>query len=117
MNPEAQRVRDVFVAAVKIPPDQWQAFLKEACGGDEELRRQVSDLLKEHQQAGSFLDQPAAHVHATGDFDPAANGVAAAAAQEGTGATIGPFKLLALIGEGGMGAVWMAEQREPVQRR
>jgi serine/threonine protein kinase/WD40 repeat protein len=117
MNPEAQKVRDVFVAAVKLPPDRWEAFLKEACAGDDELRRQVSDLLREHQQAGNFLDQPAAHVRATGDYDPAANGVASAAVPEGTGTTIGPFKLLELIGEGGMGAVWMAEQREPVQRK
>jgi hypothetical protein len=33
---------DLFVAAVKVPPEQWQAFLQEACAGDEELRRQVS---------------------------------------------------------------------------
>jgi serine/threonine protein kinase/tetratricopeptide (TPR) repeat protein len=115
MNPTAQRVRDIFVAAVKLPPEKWETFLKEACAGDEELRLQVSDLLQEHQQAGSFLDQPAAHLPANGEFGSGANGVAAA--QEGPGTIIGPYKLLELIGEGGMGAVWMAEQREPVQRK
>jgi serine/threonine protein kinase/WD40 repeat protein len=117
MSLEAQRVRDLFVAAVKLPPEQWQAFLEGACAGDADVRGEVSDLLREHQQAGSFLDRPAAHVRATGDFDHAANGVAAAAAREGPGTVIGPYKLLELIGEGGMGAVWMAEQREPVQRK
>ena len=70
MSPETQSVRNLFVAAVKLPPDHWEAFLKEACAGDEELRRQVMDLLQEHQQAGSFLNQPAAHVRATGDLMP-----------------------------------------------
>jgi hypothetical protein len=47
------------VAAVKVPPEQWQAFLTEACADDEDLSSQVSELLQERQQAGSFLDQPA----------------------------------------------------------
>jgi WD40 repeat protein/serine/threonine protein kinase/tetratricopeptide (TPR) repeat protein len=116
MNPETPRVRDVFVAAVKLPPDRWEAFLRQACDGDEELCRQVGELLEAHQQAGSFLDQPLAHLPATQDLDPAGNGVATAA-QEGPGTLIGPYTLLERIGEAGMGKVWMAQQREPMHRR
>src|SRR6516162_10030942 len=98
MSPEVKRVRDLFVAAVTIPPGHLEAFLKEACAGDEELCRQVSNLLQEHQLAGSFLDRPAVPLPATGDFGPAADGVAAAAGPEGPGTIIGPYKLLERIG-------------------
>ena len=99
--------RDIFTAALHRPPEERSAFLGEACHGDALLRQQVEALLHEHAQLGSYLESPALAAVATID-DPIT---------ERPGNLIGPYKLLEPIGEGGMGAVWMAEQTEPVRRR
>src|SRR4249920_2770398 len=101
MNPDALKIRELFVAAVgKVAPERWDAFLDEACGDRAELRREVSELLQAHREAGSFLEQPMAHLEEAGPI----------ATVEGPGALIGPYKLIEQIGEGGMGLVFMAEQ-------
>src|SRR5262249_32200226 len=87
--------------------EERAAFLDQACQGDAGLRAQLEELVQAHREAGSFLQEPSASQGAT---------VAAPSVQEQPGAVIGPYKLLAQIGEGGMGAVWMAQQREPVKR-
>jgi WD40 repeat protein/serine/threonine protein kinase/Flp pilus assembly protein TadD len=106
--------RDIFIAALqKEDPAERRAYLDEACAGRPELRQQVEHLLRLHEAAGSFLDRPAAGPAATGPFEAAA---AQAPPSEAAGAVIGPYKLLEQIGEGGVGAVWMAQQTEPVKR-
>ncbi len=115
MPADLQKARELFLHAVgKLPPDQWDGYVTEACDGDAELGRQVGRLLQVHREAGSFLDRPAAALGATGAFAPAP---AAAPLRERPGTVIGPYKLLQQIGEGGMGAVFMAEQTHPVQRK
>jgi serine/threonine protein kinase len=117
MPADLQRARELFLHAVgKLPPEQWDAYLAEACGSDAELQRQVAHLLQVHREAGSFLERPAAAVQATGVFTPSPEDEAAAVPTEAVGTTIGPYKLIQAIGEGGMGTVWMAQQTAPVKR-
>jgi serine/threonine-protein kinase len=107
MNATPMKARDIFLAAVKMSPEAWPAYLAEACGGDEELRRRVANLLQAHQEAGSFLAPDAPPPVATVD-EPIG---------ERLGTVVGPYKLMEQIGEGGMGLVFVADQQHPVRRK
>jgi non-specific serine/threonine protein kinase/serine/threonine-protein kinase len=98
---------EIFHQALARPLAERPAFLAAACAGDEPLQRRVEALLHAHDNPGSFLAQQPPAPALTIDTRPS----------ERPGTGLGPYKLLELIGEGGMGAVWMAQQSEPIQRR
>lgn len=109
MNDSSNRDAAIFTEAIQLPVAERAAYLRRACGDDDELRRRVEALLHAHDQVGDFLEhsQPASTIE----------GRSAAYALEKPGDRIGRYKLLQQIGEGGCGVVYMAEQEEPVRRR
>jgi serine/threonine protein kinase/tetratricopeptide (TPR) repeat protein len=97
----------IFLAAIdKAPGAERRAFLNEACSGDDALRHRVEQLLEADARAKGILEHGPAGVNA--QDEPAG---------ECPGDRIGPYELVELIGEGGMGVIFLAEQREPVNRR
>lgn len=80
------------------------AYVERTCGGDPALRARLEALLEAHEAAAGFLE-------------PTAQAPSGQAVTERPGTRIGRYKLLQVIGEGGMGIVYMAEQEEPVRRK
>ena len=96
----------MFEAALRLPPEQREAYLEQACAGDAALRQRIQALLQAHEGQKDFLTTGAS---AAGRTISLAVSLPPA---EQPGTRIGPYKLLQQIGEGGCGVVYMAEQEE-----
>ena len=99
----------IFAEALRLPPEERAAYVAQATAGNPKLRQEVESLLGSYQ-AGDFLERAAAtQLRQTRHITVPLT--------EKPGDTIGRYKLLQQIGEGGCGVVYMAEQLEPVRRR
>src|SRR5262245_9633579 len=96
-----RRIESLDYAALECDAIERAAFLTEACAGDDELRRELESLLEAHEQAEGFLDAPALEV--------AAQVIAEDQGQTMSGRMISHYQVLSLLGAGGMGEVYLAE--------
>jgi serine/threonine protein kinase len=128
---------DLFTDALtRTDPAERAAFLDRACAGNPDLRRRLEELLAAHARSVSPIDRPPvepARFAATTDLSPSpahetrthlhdANGGDSGRTQRSVSPALGTviagrYTLIDVIGEGGMGAVYLAEQTEPVKRQ
>src|SRR5207253_7742189 len=102
MQPErAERVAEIVARALEVEIGQRGALIVDLCGGDQDLFVEVASLLQFQEKARGFIETPA--------VERVAEVLAGEAGEFRPGDILGDYKIISLIGEGGMGEVYLAE--------
>ena len=109
MTPEQlSRIRQIYERALPLSGSDREAYLDRECRANEEIRKEVEGLLKGHERAPAWLEQPALG---------AAKAVLPPEAPKLEGRRVGGYTLIRETGRGGTGVVYLAERSDDTFRR